>query len=209
MSVARGTIGATQLGTAFGFGGFGTGEKHVFWFLLIAMVVVVAAVTMAVLGGGGRSVLPETAPAHLVDPLPETRPVSAADIDAVRLPVTVRGYRMSDVDDVLSRLGAELTERDARITELETALAGARTGGAPSLQAYGQQAPHQPRQGRPEEQPYEPYEEEPYQQQYGQQPYDRPPVQGWGPQQYPPPSGQGDVPGPVDSGPAAGEEGGR
>ena len=44
---------------------------------------------------------------------------------ALRLPVAARGYRMADVDDVLDRLGAELAERDARIAELESALAGA------------------------------------------------------------------------------------
>jgi hypothetical protein len=32
---------------------------------------------------------------------------------------------MADVDDALSRLGAELAERDARIADLESALAGA------------------------------------------------------------------------------------
>ena len=96
-----------------------------FLFLLIAMVVVVAAVTLAVVGGGDRALLPETTPEQLVDPLPETRPVGRADVDALRLPVGVRGYRMADVDDVLGRLGAELAERDARIAELESALAGA------------------------------------------------------------------------------------
>lgn len=96
-----------------------------FWFLLIAMVVVVAAVTLAVVGGGDGEVLPEAAPEGLVDPLPATRPVGRADIEALRLPVAARGYRMADVDDVLARLGAELAERDARIAELESALAGA------------------------------------------------------------------------------------
>ncbi|MFI5753695.1 hypothetical protein [Streptomyces sp. NPDC051569] len=96
-----------------------------FLFLLIAMVVVVAAVTLAVIGGGDRAVLTDTAPEQLVDPLPETRPVGRADVEAIRLPVGARGYRMADVDDVLSRLGAELAERDARIAELEAALAGA------------------------------------------------------------------------------------
>ncbi|MEU2161772.1 hypothetical protein QRN89_22615 [Streptomyces chengbuensis] len=95
-----------------------------FWFLLIAMVVVIAAVTLAVVGGGDKAVLPEVAPERLVDPLPVTRPVSRADIEALRLPVTARGYRMLDVDEVLGRLGAELAERDARIAELESALAG-------------------------------------------------------------------------------------
>ncbi|MER8047007.1 DivIVA domain-containing protein [Streptomyces sp. NPDC094032] len=96
-----------------------------FWFLLITMVVVVAAVTLAVVGGGDSEVLPESAPERLIDPLPATRPVGRADVEALRLPVAVRGYRMADVDDVLGRLGAELAERDARIADLETALAAA------------------------------------------------------------------------------------
>ncbi|MFD5034812.1 hypothetical protein ACFVWX_11470 [Streptomyces sp. NPDC058220] len=96
-----------------------------FLFLLIAMVVVVAAVTLAVVGGGDNAVLPETAPEQLVDPLPVNRPVGRADVEALRLPVGARGYRMADVDDVLGRLGVELAERDARIAELEAALAGA------------------------------------------------------------------------------------
>ncbi|MFF8956693.1 DivIVA domain-containing protein [Streptomyces sp. NPDC014894] len=96
-----------------------------FVFLVITMVVVVAAVTLAVVGGGDSAALPETAPEQLVDPLPEDRPVGRADVEALRLPVTVRGYRMADVDDALGRLGAELAERDARIAELESALAGA------------------------------------------------------------------------------------
>ncbi|MDV9191776.1 hypothetical protein R6L23_26820 [Streptomyces sp. SR27] len=101
-----------------------------FWFLLITMVVVVAAVTLAVVGGGEGEVLPEVAPEQLVDPLPASRPVDRADVEALRLPVGLRGYRMADVDDVLVRLGAELAERDSRIAELEEALAGASAGDA-------------------------------------------------------------------------------
>ncbi|WP_223279728.1 hypothetical protein [Streptomyces sp. SDr-06] len=105
-----------------------------FWFLLIAMVVVVAAVTLAVVGGGGDdgAVLPDTEPEHLVDPLPEHRPVARADVEALRIPVVLRGYRMADVDDVLSRLGAELAERDARIAELQAAATAASRDRAPS-----------------------------------------------------------------------------
>ncbi|KOX34961.1 hypothetical protein ADL06_06930 [Streptomyces sp. NRRL F-6491] len=92
------------------------------------MVVVVAAVTLAVVGGGDSEVLPDVAPEQLVDPLPVSRPVDRADVEALRLPVAARGYRMADVDDVLVRLGAELAERDARIAELEEALTGAGDG---------------------------------------------------------------------------------
>lgn len=100
------------------------GEMRVFWFLLLTMVVVVTAVTLAVVGGGGSAVLQDVPPDRFTDPLPATRPVGRADVEALRLPMAPRGYRMADVDEALSRLGAELAERDARIAELESALAG-------------------------------------------------------------------------------------
>ncbi|MFD5421564.1 DivIVA domain-containing protein [Streptomyces sp. NPDC127069] len=103
----------------------------VFWFLLIALVVVVAAVTLAVVGGGAEAVLPEAEPDRVADTLPETRPVVREDIDALRLPIAPRGYRMAEVDDVLDRLAAELAERDARIAELTAA----RTQAAPAQAA--------------------------------------------------------------------------
>lgn len=97
-----------------------------FLFLVIALAVVVAAVTLAVVGGGeSDGPLPDAAPERLQDPLPLDRPVHRGDIDSLRFPLAARGYRMADVDDALSRLGAELAERDARIADLESALAGA------------------------------------------------------------------------------------
>ncbi|MEU0113268.1 DivIVA domain-containing protein [Streptomyces bobili] len=99
-----------------------------FFFLVIALAVVVAAVTLAVVGGGeGTGPLPEVAPERLHDPLPPDRPLDRADVDRIRFPLAARGYRMSDVDDALNRLAAELAERDARIGELESALTVART----------------------------------------------------------------------------------
>ncbi|MFW6722258.1 DivIVA domain-containing protein [Streptomyces sp. MAR4 CNY-716] len=110
-----------------------------FWFMLIAMVAVVAAVTV-VLAGNGEEELTEPQPDRLHDPLPPDRPLGRADIDALRLPVAVRGYRMDDVDDALDRVAAELAERDARIAELEAALAGAHAaayrGARPGAQGY-------------------------------------------------------------------------
>jgi DivIVA domain-containing protein len=104
-----------------------------FWFMLIALVAVVAAVALAVLGDGG--VLRDVEPDRLDDRLPGERPVERADIDHLRLPVAIRGYRMVDVDEVLDRLGAELAERDARISELEAERAGAQASAlsTPSL----------------------------------------------------------------------------
>ncbi|WP_330337969.1 DivIVA domain-containing protein [Streptomyces sp. NBC_00557] len=101
-----------------------------FLFLVVALAVVVAAVTLAVVGGGGSGPLPEAAPERLRDSLPPDRPVDRADVESLRFPVAPRGYRMADVDDALGRLAAELAERDARIADLESALAGARAAAA-------------------------------------------------------------------------------
>ncbi|MFI1969219.1 hypothetical protein BLA24_25385 [Streptomyces cinnamoneus] len=110
-----------------------------FWFLLIALVVVVAAVTLAVAGGGGAEVLPEAVPDRLAWPLPGARPLGRADVEALRLPMALRGYRMAETDDVLDRLGAELAERDARIAELEAALAGAQAAAMRREKEEGEQ----------------------------------------------------------------------
>ncbi|WP_329175021.1 DivIVA domain-containing protein [Streptomyces sp. NBC_01477] len=115
-----------------------------FWFMLIALVAVVAAVAMAVLGEGGP--LRDAGTDRLDDRLPADRPLIRSDIDAVRLPVTVRGYRMLDVDEVLDRLGAELAERDARIAELESSLAGAPARGT-TLTKQEPPAPEEPGYG--------------------------------------------------------------
>ncbi|WP_371527362.1 DivIVA domain-containing protein [Streptomyces sp. NBC_01283] len=106
-----------------------------FLFLVIALVVVVGAVTLAVVGGGERAALPDVAAERFVDPLPPDRALRRADVEALRFPLTVRGYRMMDVDEALGRLAAELAERDAHIAELEAALAGAQATavGGPGL----------------------------------------------------------------------------
>jgi len=126
-----------------------------FLFLVVALAVVVAAVTLAVVGGGEQAPLPEAAPERLYDPLPPDRPVNRADVDGLRFPLAARGYRMSDVDDALNRLAAELAERDARIADLESALTGARTaaGRAPMDRPNRPNRPNRPEQPEQPEQP--------------------------------------------------------
>jgi len=62
------------------------------------------------------------APADVADlDLPAV--LQAEDLRRVRFGLVVRGYRMSEVDEVLDRAAAALAERDARIASLETAAA--------------------------------------------------------------------------------------
>ncbi|MFI6844699.1 DivIVA domain-containing protein [Kitasatospora sp. NPDC050467] len=88
-----------------------------FWVIVVAMAVVVGGAALVALGGGGS--LPEAVQDRIAARLPQDRPLSRDDVDGIRLPMAVRGYRMDEVDDVLDRLGAELAYRDARIAELE------------------------------------------------------------------------------------------
>ncbi|WP_225446761.1 DivIVA domain-containing protein [Streptacidiphilus sp. PB12-B1b] len=94
-----------------------------FWLILVVIVLVVGAAALVALGGGGS--LPEAERDRLSARLPLDRPLNRADVDGLRFPMGLRGYRMDEVDDVLDRLGAELSHRDVRIAELETALAAA------------------------------------------------------------------------------------
>jgi hypothetical protein len=50
--------------------------------------------------------------------LPPDRRLVPADLDRVRIPVSVRGYRFAETDDLIDRLTAELALRDEEITRL-------------------------------------------------------------------------------------------
>lgn len=128
-----------------------------FWFLLLGLLLVIGGVTVAVVRSGvgesdGRvsGGLGDPVPERLAPDLPADRPLVRSDLDALRLPLGVRGYRMEEVDDVLDRLGAELSERDARIAELEAGLAGAQaaaTGRSDLFSGPGQQGEAQTEEG--------------------------------------------------------------
>ncbi|RBY79636.1 DivIVA domain-containing protein [Geodermatophilus sp. TF02-6] len=57
--------------------------------------------------------------------LPDGRPVTADDLRGLRISVTVRGYRMTEVDWLLEQLAHALEERDGQITTLRSRLAEA------------------------------------------------------------------------------------
>jgi DivIVA domain-containing protein len=83
--------------------------------LLVAAVVFLLA---AVVFGRGEELAP-LPPGSSPTRLP-VHEVTGQDVRGVRYQLAVRGYKMSEVDWVMRRLGAEIDELRARVTELET-----------------------------------------------------------------------------------------
>lgn len=84
-------------------------------FVAAAALVIFAGVAFIV---GREPGLPDEPRGNIEPDLP-SGPIGPADLDDVRFEVVPRGYRMTQVDDVLDRLRAELVARDDRIAELE------------------------------------------------------------------------------------------
>jgi hypothetical protein len=52
--------------------------------------------------------------------LPADRRMVPDDLDRVRIPVSVRGYRFAETDDLIDRLAAEIVVRDEEIARLRS-----------------------------------------------------------------------------------------
>ncbi len=80
--------------------------------LLYLVVLVLVGVVLFALGsvlfGRGESLPPLPRGGTTATVLPASGGVTGADVDAVKLTQTFRGYKTSEVDWVLERLGAEL-----------------------------------------------------------------------------------------------------
>lgn len=91
-------------------------------FVLLALAVLVAVALVAAGRWDSLADAPhDRAPFEVADP-----PIGGGNLDGCDGPgfaVAFRGYRMDQVDAVLDRLSVELATRDARIAELEDALA--------------------------------------------------------------------------------------
>ena len=86
------------------------------WFVAVLAVVLLGAAAIAAAGGMGEMSRNPVREVYRQD-LPD-RPLTAEDLDGLRFGVTLRGYSMAQVDEILDRLGAEIARRDARIAEL-------------------------------------------------------------------------------------------
>ena len=82
--------------------------------LLGVVAVLFAAAVFATRGGGELA----DAPPDVADVGLPDGPLRAADVEALRFPLAVRGYRMAEVDAALERLAEELAARDRLIADL-------------------------------------------------------------------------------------------
>jgi DivIVA domain-containing protein len=92
---------------------------------LVVMILVAAVVFLlaAVVFGRGEE-LPALPPGASPTRLPSSG-ITADDLRAVRFQLVLRGYKMSEVDWVLRRVGGELEELRAEVAELRERLAAA------------------------------------------------------------------------------------
>lgn len=88
------------------------------WILwLVVITAILLAVVLLAMGRGDGLV--EEEPDDVVVRLPQERPMVPSDVEALRLPLAIRGYQMAAVDELLDRLAAELALRDAEIRQLQ------------------------------------------------------------------------------------------
>ncbi|MGY1634305.1 DivIVA domain-containing protein [Geodermatophilus sp. SYSU D01186] len=89
---------------------------------VVFVVVVLVVGALVFLGGslllGRGETRPPADPDRSPLELPEDRPVTADDLRAARISVTVRGYRMTEVDWLVEQMAQTLEERDAQLAEL-------------------------------------------------------------------------------------------
>lgn len=81
------------------------------WFFAILIVLALGGIALVASGHGAG-----LAPVHddrSDVTVPADRELSGDDLRRMRFTTTVRGYRMSEVDELLSRLARELEEREA------------------------------------------------------------------------------------------------
>ena len=90
--------------------------------LLVGGVLFLVAASLLGRGETQPPAEPDRSPVEL----PDDRPVTSDDVRALRIAVTVRGYRMTEVDWLLDQLAQTLDDRDAEIGALRAELAARR-----------------------------------------------------------------------------------
>ena len=88
---------------------------------VLALLGVLVALFAAAVVATREGPLLADAPRDAADLALPAGPLQPDDVSAVRFDMVLRGYRMSEVDEVLERLADELRTRDERIAALELA----------------------------------------------------------------------------------------
>lgn len=105
----------------FGSGRRAWHDRCVEWFIAVVAVAALGVAAIVAAGGLGSMAAEPTRDIFRQD-LPGDRELTGEDLQRLRFGVSLRGYAMNQVDDVLDRLSGELAERDRRIAELESIL---------------------------------------------------------------------------------------
>jgi DivIVA domain-containing protein len=87
------------------------------WLIAVVAVAALGVAAMAAAGGMGQMSRDPVYDTYRQD-LPSGGALTAEELKSVRFGVTLRGYAMAQVDDLLDRLAVEIAERDALIAEL-------------------------------------------------------------------------------------------
>ncbi len=115
-------------------------------FVLGVLVVAVLLFLGASLLMGRGETQPPAEPDRSPVELPDDRPVTGDDVRDLRISVSARGYRMTEVDWLLEQFADALDERDAEIASLRARLAEQREAGAADA-APDDGAEHEERSG--------------------------------------------------------------
>lgn len=104
------------------------GMSQLFIVLVVALVAAALVFGITVLIMGGDQGLEPTEPDGRSMPLPGARPLTEADLGKVRFDVTLRGYRMTQVDQALRRAAYDLGYKEELIGVLEAEVEALRAG---------------------------------------------------------------------------------
>jgi hypothetical protein len=81
--------------------------------------------------------------------LPANRRMRVSDLDGIRIPVSLRGYRFRETDDLIDRLAAEIQVRDEEISRLRQ-LGAPFAGTADQAGGFDSAEPEEPNPTHPE-----------------------------------------------------------
>ena len=115
------------------------------WFIAVVAVAALGVAAMAAAGGMGQMSRDPVYDTYRQD-LPSNGALTAEELKNIRFGVTLRGYAMAQVDDLLDRLALEIAERDALIAELAegTTVRQRLQESTASARAAEQSTPHDP-----------------------------------------------------------------